>query len=147
MILYVSESGGMVTKEYSGTPAEEAQNLAAAKIVANVWGCRIVLLKRITEAGIRSADVLIYQKGERHGEHWEIKTNVVGTKRSIGYSLRKANKQAKNVFLHITSNISREDLLDGIKGQIKYTNIQNIAIIKNNKIELLRRESILNMIE
>lgn len=145
MILYVSESGGIVTKEYSGTPAEEAQNLAAAKIVADVWGCIIALLEPQEKLGVKSADAAIYWRGSTTAELWEIKTNRTGTKNSVNKSLRKASKQSTRMLLHITAYISERDLFNGINGRIRLTNLQEIAIIRHGNIERYTRQDILNM--
>lgn len=63
--------------------------------------------------------------------------------RSVENALRRANRQAECVFLHIISGISKEDVMDAIKGQIKYTQLQKIGIIRGSEIELYTRQDIL----
>lgn len=142
MILYVSESGGIVTKEYTGIPDEETQNLAAAKVIADVWGCVIALLQPSRDRGVKSADAIIF-RGGCLPVMWEIKTNLIPTSRAIDNALRKAGKQADKMILHILSNISDEKLWQGIKNRLRQTGLQELAIIKGNNITLYSREQIL----
>lgn len=142
-VLYASSNGGVIIRGYDIIPKEEEQNLAASKILVDMWGCRIILLGRITERGVKTADAVIYWKDSKIGELWEIKTNISGTKGAIDTALRKANRQANRVILHIESTISDADLRSGIGDRLKRTGIMEIIIVRGNSAKRLTREEIL----
>lgn len=95
--MYESASGGKVTKSYAGTPKEEAQNLAAAKVLADKKGWHVDLLANPHNK--KSADAKI------NGRMWEIKTNGTATANAIDVAIKGAKGQARNVVLHIQSDI------------------------------------------
>ena len=125
--LYESASGGSVRKSYSGTPKEESQNLAAEKPLAE-QGKKITLISPVNKEGVRTADAII------DGEYWEIKTNKTPTKSAIDHEIRKANTQAGKMIIHVTSGISEETLMRGIKGRLPHTKIDELVIVKDGTV-------------
>lgn len=133
-MVYESSGGGSVSKRYRGTPKEEAQNLAAAKVLADKKGWKIDLLEN---KGVgKSCDARI------NGENWEIKTNYTPTKNSIDTLLRSAKGQSVNIILHIQSGIKLKDAVSATKNRMNRSLwIENVLIIsKGNKLVNLRRK-------
>lgn len=131
--MYESASGGKVTKSYSGTSREEAQNFAAVIPLAD-QGKNITLIQPVNKEGVRTADAII------DGEFWEIKTNKTPSKSAIDHEIRKANTQAKKMIINVTSGIDEETLLRGIKGRLPHTEIEELVIIKGGKIRRYVRD-------
>ena len=127
-VLYESESGGSVVKNYKGTPKEERANFAALKTFADN-GSKVVLLETKKGYKVRTADCTI------NGVEWEIKTNQTATISAIDNAVHSCNGQSKNLILNVTSSLSDEDVFTGIKGRIMRTNIENIVVERNGEIQ------------
>ena len=120
-------NGGSIIAEYAKKTKEESENIEALRPIAAL-GRTVTLIERSKTIGVRTADAII------DGEIWEVKTNYTPTKRAIGGAIRKANGQAEKMVINIKSDITDKDIYNGIKGQIKYTNIQEVIVVRNGKI-------------
>ena len=96
-----------MTKLYKKKSAEEEQNLAVAKIIADKLGVDVSL--RYNDPTKKTADAII------NGEPWEIKTNYSSTKSAIDSSIKNAKGQARNIILHIQSDIKVKDAVMAVK--------------------------------
>lgn len=103
-----------MTKLYKKKSAEEEQNLAVAKIIADKLGVDVNL--RYNDPTKKTADATI------NGESWEIKTNYSPTKSAIDSSIKNAKGQAKNVILHIQSDIKVKDAVMAVKHRMDRSN-------------------------
>ena len=102
-------------------------------------GSKVVLRKADNTEGVRSADSTI------DGVVWEVKTNYEPTVSAIDNALRKCNGQSKNLVLNVTSDIPDEMLLEGFKGRIHRTNLEQITVERHGEIKrTYSREEILN---
>lgn len=131
--MYESASGGKVTKSYAGTPKEETQNLAAAKVLADKKGWKVDL--QFNTPNRKSADAKI------NGEYWEIKTNYTPTKNSIDTLLKSAKGQSGKIILHIQSDIGIRDVITTARARMNRSAwIENVLVItKKEKLILLTR--------
>ena len=135
IVMYESASGGKVTKSYAGTPKEEAQNLSAAKVLADKKGWNVEL--RYNTPNRKSADAKI------NGEDWEIKTNYTPTASAVDSAIKNAKGQARNVILHIQSDIETKDAVNAVKWRLARKNHYDkvLIITKGNAlISIVRKE-------
>lgn len=117
---------------------EKENNLYIAKYLANKHGYDIDLLPVIE--GKKTADSF----NRTLNLQQEYKTNKKPTKGAIDSELRDASKQADHVVIRITSGISDNDLLRGIKGRVNQEeNVKSVTIIRNGNDHTYNREDIM----
>ena len=107
---------------------EEKENVAALKAFAEK-GSKVVLVEAVNKQNIRTADCTI------DGVAWEVKTNKTSTVSAVDNALHSCNGQSKNLVFNITSDLTEEKLLKGMKNRIRRTNLENIVIERNGVIE------------
>lgn len=125
--IFQHESGGRISANYGEATKEEAENVAALMAFA-LHGSSVVLMKAVNKQKIRSADCTI------DGVEWEVKTNRKATASAIDNALRSCNGQSKNLILNLTSGITDELLLRGMKSRIHRTSIERIVVERNGEI-------------
>lgn len=133
--VYESASGGKVTKSYAGTPKEETQNFAAAKVIADKKGWTVDLLDNPPDK--KSADALI------NGEFWEIKTNFTPTASAVDSAIKNAKGQSRNIVLHIQSDIETKIAIKAVKRRLERNNHYDKVLIitkENSLINIVRKE-------
>ena len=125
IILYKSPNGASVTKLYKKKSAEEEQNLAVAKIIADKLRGDVNL--RYNDPSQKTADAII------NGEPWEIKTNYTATSSAIDSSIKNAKGQAKNIILHIQSDIKVKDAVIAVKRRLdRSSHFDRVFIVTKN---------------
>lgn len=117
---------------------KKEENIETAPFLADKYGYDIVLIKKIDNGN--SADSF----NRTLGKNQEYKINKTATINSIDSLLRKANKQADDVVLCITSDISWEALSSAIIDRLKRWKIVNITIIKDGKSCIYSTKDILS---
>lgn len=117
---------------------EAEENTSIAKYLAEKYGYRIDLLPNPDNE--KSADTFNHTLGYDQ----EYKVNSKPTKGAIDNALRKAARQANNIVLRIDSEITLEDLRNGLCGRInRCPNVKNVTLIIHNLDATYTREQIL----
>lgn len=115
---------------------ERIANLEIGRVLADlaevVW-----LLPTSGEPGARNPDAQI------DGADWEFKTNYAGTGTSIDTEIKRANKQATNVLLHLTVPMRIQDLENAIFGRVRQcAKLNKLRIIYNQQLSEFTRSEI-----
>ena len=117
---------------------EAEENNSIAKYLAEIYGYRIDLLPNPDNE--ESADTFNHTLGYEQA----YKLNSKPAKGAIDNALRKAARQANNIVLRIDSEITLEDLRNGLCGRINQCpNVKNVTSIIHNLDETYTREQIL----
>lgn len=117
---------------------EAEENISIAKYLVEKYGYSIDLLPNPDNE--KSADTFNHTLGYEQ----EYKVNSKPTKGAIDNALRKAARQANNIVLRIDSEITLEDLRNGLCGRInRCPNVKNVTLIIHNLDATYTREQIL----
>lgn len=119
---------------------ETAENVSVASYFAERYGHEVDLLPNPSHE--KSADVF----NRTLGIEQEYKVNSKPTKGAIDNEVRSAAKQADNIVLRIDSEITFEDLRNGIRGRVnRCINVNSVTIIRGNMDVTYTREQILGI--
>lgn len=119
---------------------ETAENVSVASYFAERYGHEVDLLPNPSHE--KSADVF----NRTLGIEQEYKVNSKPTKGAIDNEVRSAAKQADNIVLRIDSEITFEDLRNGIRGRVnRCINVNSVTIIRGNRDVTYTREQILGI--
>ena len=118
---------------------EKVANTETAKYLADKHGYKIKLLPDWKINGRSVPDSF----NETLGTFQEYKHCTTATKSAIDNELRKGNKQARSVVIRISSDISLENLRDGLSDRIRRTRLKSVTLIRNGKDVTYFRQKIL----
>ncbi len=136
----VPTKNGRVRIHENHGKGETAENISVASYFAEKYGHEVDLLPNPSHE--KSADVF----NRTLGIEQEYKVNSKPTKSAIDNEMRSAAKQADNIVLRIDSEITLEDLRNGIRGRVnRCINVNSVTIIRDNKDVTYTREQILGV--
>ncbi|MEA5459416.1 hypothetical protein VB796_10220 [Arcicella sp. LKC2W] len=122
---------------------ERNKNIETAIFLAKK-GFQVRLLEVINQPNHKNPDAYIVNKDIII----EFKHNVKATKSAIDNEIRDAKNQADYILIDIQSDISREDLLEGIKNryrrpQPKYQTMKDLWLIWKGELYIFTREEVI----
>jgi hypothetical protein len=136
-------TGGYVYVHNTHLGEERVKNIETAIFLAKK-GYQIRLLEVINQPNHKNPDAYIVNKNIII----EFKHNVRATKSAIDNEIRDARKQADYILIDIRSDISKIDLLKGIKTryrrpELEYQTMKDLWLIWKNELYIFTRKEII----
>lgn len=125
---------------------ERNKNIETAIFLENK-GYKVQLLEVVNQPNHKNPDARIIKEGDALDIIIEFKHNEKATKSAIDNEIRDARKQADYILIDVQSDISREDLLGGIKNRYRrpepeYQRMKNLWLIWKGELYIFTREEI-----